>query len=164
MPLKRLFRPVSAALTLGIALAACNTFHRTGPESATPVPVPRLVTVVIEYRQPPVCASLGSSCDGPVVFYGSWMRPGNEFALTPQPATFVWKGTAINVPVNFPPFDQPYFVRIFDPYLRDTSTLGNTAERLRVGGQFMLYIQEGGTPLEAALVYIDDNGHGRTPF
>jgi len=135
----------------------------TGPGGPDPVALPRFVSVTIEYRQPS-CFNVSASCDGSVFFWGSWMRPGNEFALRPQPGGFLWTGTATGVPVNFPPRDQPYLVRIFDPYLLETSTIGFTASRLRVGGQAIVWFDSPGTPEEVGLIYIDDNGQGRSPF
>ena len=151
-------------LVSALACAACVESAATGPGDPDPVPIIRLVTVSIEYRQPSTCFNASVSCDGSVLFYGSWMRPGNEFALRPQPGGFLWTGTARDVPVNYPPRDQPYFVRIYDPYLLETPTAGITAERLRVGGQLIVWLETPGTPTEAGLVYIDDNGLGRSPF
>jgi hypothetical protein len=148
---------------LPIALGA-GCFHQTGPEDPSPVAVPPLVSVRVEYRQPNGCLNVTSNCDGRVVFFGSWMPKGKEVLLTQVEGTFVWTGTITGVPVNFPPVDQPYLVRVYDPYLRDYQTAGVTADRLQVGGapltQFYLY----GTSSESGLIYIDATGVGHSPF
>src|SRR4029453_9002550 len=94
------------ALACLLATGGCYDFHLNGPEEPPVVPTPRLVDVTIEYRQPPGCLG-GGRCDDQVVFFGSWMRPGTEFALTPDPGNFVWRGVALGVPVNFPPHERP---------------------------------------------------------
>jgi hypothetical protein len=156
----------SAAFLLAAAglAVACYDFHLEGPEDPSPVTVPRLVTVAIEYRQPRGCINESTPCQEPVVFFGSWMRDGGEFALTPVPGTFVWRGTARGVPVNFPPVDQPYLVRVFDPFLRESPTGGVTAERLWIGRELVTRFDSPGGPEESGLVYIDDNGLGHNPF
>jgi hypothetical protein len=94
------------------------------------------------------------------------MSPQGRFAvLSQQPGTFIWTGTLTGVPANFPPIDdQPYLVRIIDPYLKDTVTGGATADRLQVGGQLLTRFYEYGTPAESGLVYIDMQGGGHNPF
>lgn len=157
----RLFRPRPVVLLAALTLAACIDVHLDNPESPSPAAIPRLVPVMIEYRQPNGCVNLTSRCDEPVIFFGSWMRPGGEFALRPDPSSHLWTGTATGVPVNFPPRDAPYTVRIFDPYVRESPTQGFTAERLKVGGQIVTRFDRSG---EAGLIFIDDNGQGRSPF
>jgi hypothetical protein len=159
-------RPLRLALAFAGAVlaAACYDFHLAGPEDPPALPQPRLVTVAIEYRQPNGCVNVPERCDHPVVFFGSWMRPGGEFELSRDVGSFVWTGRATGVPVNFPPRDQPYEVRIYDPHLGGTSTLGFTAGRLTVGGQLLTAIQFPGSPREHALVFVDDNGQGHSPF
>jgi hypothetical protein len=154
-------RKLALVLTLAVTVPGC--FQVDTQEGPSAVPNPRLVKVLLEYRQPNGCLNVVSSCEGPVVFFGSWMRAGTEFALYPTPDTFVWTGTAIDVPVNFPPRDQPYLVRVFDPYLRDTPTGGVTAMRLKVGTQAVTTLDSFGTPYESAYVYIDDVGIGHNP-
>ncbi len=153
------------ALLLLVALSAvaCDDTQPTEPE-APPVPIVRTVSVTVEYTQPLFCDNVIATCDGAVFFWGSWMLGRGEFALTRHPGTHVWSGTARDVPVNFPPPGQAYLVRVFDPYLTESSTGGPTAQRLKVGGQAILYFDGAGTPAEAGWVYIDDNGQGRSPF
>ena len=151
----------AAAVVLG---AGCPTLHLPGPTEPPEVPSPRLVTVTIEYRQPNGCINQSTPCEEPVVFYGTWMRPGGEFRLDPAPGTHIWRGQAFAVPVNFPPRDDPYEVRIFDPYLRESTTGGFTAQRLQVGAENITHVETPGGHDEHGLVYIDDNGHGRSPF
>jgi hypothetical protein len=156
---------ILSALALSGLGAACYDFHLEGPEDPAPVTTPRLVTVSVEYRQPRGCINESSStCQEPVVFFGSWMRDGAEFALTPVPGTFVWRGVARNVPVNYPPKDQPYLVRVFDPFLRDSPTGGISGERLRVGNELLVKFDSAGGPEESALVFIDENGFGHNPY
>jgi hypothetical protein len=145
------------------ALSSCFDFHLTGPEDPSPVPSPRLVDVTIEYRQPSACLNTTRSCEGDVIFYASWMRPGTSFPLTPDIGNHTYRGVAQAVPVNFPPRDFPYDVMVDDPYLRETATRGVTASRLRVGGEALIKIVNAGTDQERALVYIDENGFGRNP-
>ena len=66
--------------------------------------------------------------------------------------------------MNFPPADQPYLVRVGDPFLRDYQTAGATADRLQVGGQALTKFLDYGTPGESGLVYIDAQGVGHNPF
>lgn len=139
-------------------------FRQTGPEDPSPVAVPALVSVRVEYRQPNGCLNITSDCEGRVVFFGSWMPRGKEIFLTKVSGTFVWTGTVSGVPVNFPPVDQPYFVRVYDPYLRDYQTAGVTADRLQVGGQVLTKFFEYGTTSESGLIYIDAQGVGHSPF
>ena len=155
-------RPVVAGLAL--VAGGCYDFHLEGPEDAPAVSAVRYVDVSIEYRQPNGCENSLGRCSDNVVFFGSWMRPGGEFFLKPDPNTHVWTGKAVGVPVNFPPADQPYLVRIYDPHLFDAPTLGFTAERLRIGGQVITRFDRPGGPSESGLVFVDDNGVGRNPF
>lgn len=150
-------------LAMGAGLG-CPNLHIPGPEDPPQVPVPRLVSVTIEYRQPNGCVTTSRPCDLPVEFFGSWMRDGGGFRLDPDPGSHVWRGVALAVPVNFPPRDVPYEVRIFDPFLRDTTTGGYTAQRLKVGSEAITRIETPGGYDEHGLVYIDDNGLGRSPF
>lgn len=156
----------SRAGALGMAAAllggACFDFHLEGPEDPEPISPPALVTVTIEYRQPAGCVNSAGRCDEPVIFAASWMRPGQQFALQ-QAAGFIWRGTATNVPVNFPPRDVPHAVQVFDPHILDQPSGGFTAERLRVGGETLTVLDSQGTPRESGLVYIDDNGQGHNP-
>ncbi len=75
----------------------------------------------------------------------------------------VWSGIAPHVPVNWPPTDQPHFVRVFDPHLVLTPNGGVTAARLLVGGQTIYFFDSPGTPQESGLIYVDDNGVGHNP-
>ena len=152
---------------LGLAAllaAGCYDFHLTGPEDAPAVPNPQLVSVTVEYRQPNGCLTASIHCDDKVVFIGSWMQKGAEFALTRGAGNFVWTGPAFAVPVNYPPNDQPYTVYIHDPHLVSSETDGFTGERLKVGGQVLTIFVAPGGPNEGALVYIDQNGFGHNPF
>jgi hypothetical protein len=157
---------VAAGLT-----SACFEVQTTAGPS--PVTQPRLVSVRLEYRQPAGCVAVIPSnvalCDNPVVFFGSWMRqppPGTPagFLLTLTPGTLTWTGTVTGVPANFPPRDQPYFVRVYDPHLVETASGGVAASRLIVGGQIITQFDSPGTPSESGLIYIDDNGQGHSPF
>jgi hypothetical protein len=134
------------------------------------VPPGRFVTIKVEYRQPAGCQNSEGSCGARVVFFGSWMRPtdatypGDQVLLdTPFGPNF-WTGVVPNVPVNWPPTDLPHYVRVYDPHLLDTPSGGVTAARLVVGGQVITEYDAPGTPQESGLIYIDDNGVGRTPY
>jgi len=153
-----------ALLAAALLGGGCYDFHLTGPEDAPSPNPPRLVSVTVEYRQPLGCVNSRTNCDDRVVFYASWMRPGDEFALVRDPGGVVWRGVATGVPVNFPPRDSPHAVRVFDPHIVDFSTGGVTAERLRVGGQILTVIVSQGTEEESGLIFIDENGQGRNPF
>ncbi len=162
---QRTILPGRLALVLAIAVVPGGCFFEEEvPEGPSPLPISRAVTVTVEYVQPGQCLNSANRCVDPVVFFGSWMRPGQEFALSPVPGTYTWTGQALAVPVNFPPGDEPYLVRVFDPYLLDTASGGVTAIRLRIGGQVLVQVDEPGTPAESGRIYIDDNGIGRTPF
>jgi hypothetical protein len=160
----RLAARVGLGAVLALGSAGCYSFHLTGPEDATPVSPPGLVSVTIEYRQPNGCLNDSAKCNDLVVFFGSWMQPGQEIILKNDPGGFIWRGMALAVPVNFPPRDEPYYVRIFDPHLQHTDTEGITADRLKVGGEALKRFDAYGTPYESGLVFVDDNGIGHSPF
>jgi hypothetical protein len=153
-----------AVLALALLGGGCYDFHLTGPEDPPSPNPPRLVAVTIEYRQPLGCVNSETNCDDQVVFFASWMRPGDEFPLVRDPGGLIWRGVARGVPVNFPPRDSPHAVRVYDPHLRDQPNEGLTAERLRVGGEALTVISSRGTIEESGLVFIDENGQGRNPF
>jgi hypothetical protein len=158
---------VAPAVLLGALLAAaCYEFRGVGPEDPVPETPPRLVDVTVEYRQPNVCENVVKSCEGPIVFFASWMRPGTEFNLTPDPDTLVYRGTAYGVPVNFPPHqgDFPYQVRVFDPHLRERPSGGFEVERLKVGGELLTGFGLLDTVHAFAHVYVDENGIGHNPL
>jgi hypothetical protein len=156
-------RRVRVVLASAVALAGCYDFHLAGPEDPPADVVPRVVSVSVEYRQPSSCKNAPDRCADDVVFYGSWMRDGNEFALTPDPNSHVFRGTAFVVPVNYPPRDQPYSVRVYDPYLARSSTGGYSGRRLVFGGESLTSIQAYGGRQESVLVYVDENGLGHNP-
>ena len=158
-----------AALVGAAALSAlsCNAFKRTaGPDVAGPVNPPGTVSVTIEYDQVPECVEGSPRCADNVVFFGSWMQQGEEFFLKKEPGRYIWRGTALRVPVNFPPtpVSQPYLVRIYDPHIVGGPTEGITADRLKVGGEALTRFYSPGNPSESGLIYIDQNGQGRTQF
>lgn len=155
--------PVVVFLTLGFG--GCLDFRGVGPEDAPQVTPPRTVSVTIEYRQPGPCGTQDNQCEGPVVFFGNWMRPGSEFPLTPDPTNHVYRGTALNVPANFPPHfgDDPYQVHVYDANLPG-GTGGMTALRLKVGGESLTSFDQLGTPGEHAFVFIDEHGEGHNPL
>jgi hypothetical protein len=159
-------RRLRHSLPLLIALApACYDFRLTGPEDAAAVVPPNYVSVTVEYRQPNGCLSAPSEgCDQPVVFFGSWMRSGGEFRLQRLPGSLVWRGTAVGVPVNFPPRDDPYEVRIFDPYLLESCAEGFSADRITLGGESLIKTNGHGCRDQAAFVFVDDNGRGHHPY
>ena len=151
--------------TAALGAVSCNAFKRTaGPDQAAPVNPPNTTTVTVEYTQIPECVEGSPRCTDNVVFFGSWMQPGEEFFLAKEPGRYVWRGTAFRVPVNFPPRGDPYFVRIYDPHIVGGPTEGITADRLKVGGEAITQFYSPGNPSESGLIYIDENGQGRTPF
>jgi hypothetical protein len=156
-----------AALLVLAATGAlsCNAFRRTaGPDQAGPVNPPGTVAVTVEYDQVPECVAGSPRCPDNVVFFGSWMQPGEEFFLVKEPGRWIWRGTAFRVPVNFPPRADPYLVRIYDPHIVGGPTGGITAERLKVGGEAIREFYSPGNPYESGLIYVDQNGQGHTPF
>jgi hypothetical protein len=152
-----------AILAIGAALGGCD-MQPDPPPGPTPVGPARFVNVTVEYRQPSECVNAQGPCGNAVVFLGSWMNAGQEVYLSPDPGSHVWTGVAPGVPVNWPPVEEPHLVRVFDPHLYDTATKGVTAARLVVGGQSVDTYDQPGTPDEAGLVYVDDNGVGRNPI
>jgi hypothetical protein len=156
------FRLAGVAVA-GLLTASCFNFHSVGTEP-DPYSPPSLVSVTIEYHQPPECLAAADRCDGKVVFWGSWMVPGGEFSLAKDTGGHIWRGVAYAVPVNFPPRGDPYGVRVVDPYLYDSGSAGMTAERLAVGGEVLRWRTGEGTLDAHGLVYIDSNGQGRNPF
>jgi hypothetical protein len=154
-----------AAPLLAVLLPACYDFHLTGPEDAPTVSTPRLVSVAVEYRQLNGCLSAPSPrCDDDVVFFASWMRQGTEFRLTRDAGTFTWRGVVHNVPVNFPPRDDPYEVRIFDPHLVASCAEGFSADRIVLGGEALAKNNGEGCRGQAAFAFVDDNGRGHNPY
>jgi len=150
-------------LLAALAAGGCF-FEEEVSEGPSALPISRAVPVTVEYSQPGLCLNSANRCSDPVVFFGSWMRPGQEVTLQPVSGRFIWTGTIPAVPVNFPPGDEPYLVRVFDPYLLDTTSGGVTAARLRVGGQVLTAFDWLGTPAESGRVYVDDNGVGHNPY
>jgi hypothetical protein len=150
---------------VAVAAVSAACFRLTGPEDPEPVSRPALVSVNVEYRQPNGClAEPAPVCDDSVVFFATWMRDGGEFALAFDETHQVWRGTALAVPVNYPPRDDPYQVRVYDPYLTGSATQGITANRLTVGGEFLTRFTNVGFPDESALLYVDADGHGHNAF
>ena len=140
-------------------------FQPDPPEGPSALPAPTVgerqdrVSTTQRLRQRDAVA-----CENLVVFFGSWMHPGQEIYLTSDPGSHVWTGVAQGVPVNWPPVEEPHLVRVFDPHLVDTPTGGVTAARLLLGGQILTQYDSPGTPQESALVYVDGNGVGRNPL
>jgi hypothetical protein len=131
-------------------------------EGPSPLPPTQYSVVQIEYRQPNGCANVPESCVDRVVFFGSWMRSGEEILLDGAPG-HIWVGQATNVPVNWPPTISAHRVRVFDPHLVQTDSGGVTATRIRVGGEPVTHFEDLGTPSESARVYVDVNGIGHNP-
>jgi hypothetical protein len=155
---------LTGALLCAPLLGGCYDFHLEGPTAPPADVTPRLVSVSVQYRQPSSCQNDSAHCEDPVIFYGSWMKPGNEFSLSGSVNNHFFSGTALVVPVNYPPHDQPYTVRIYDPYLAHTASAGFTAKRLVLGGETLTQIQSSGSRQERALVFVDENGFGHNPF
>ena len=148
---------------LALMLVGCYDFEPDVPAGPSELPLATLTSVKIEYRQPNGCSNALGNCVDRVVFFGSWMRPGEEILLDPAPG-FLWVGRAANVPVNWPPQEAAHRVRIFDPHLADTDSRGVTAARLKVGEQTLTVLENVGTPSESGQVHVDDNGFGHNPF
>jgi hypothetical protein len=161
-------RTLAAALALALTGPACDFQKDPDPGPAAISPI-RFVTVKVEYRQPAGCLNNQNTCDARVVFFGSWMRTrsagneGDQVLLDTRFGPNFWEGFVQNVPVNWPPNDFPHFVRVYDPHLQATPSGGVTAARLIVGGQVVTEYDTPGTPTESGLIYIDDNGVGRSP-
>ncbi len=156
---------LASVACLALALAGCFEFHSVGSDQPDPFLPPSQVSVTVEYRQPADCLST-EGCDGPVIFWGSWMVKGSGFSLSGDPTTRTWRGLAYAVPVNFPPRDGtgPYAVRVYDPFLRAGPSGGQTSLRLSVGGESLRSSTNEDTPEARAFVYVDSNGQGRNPF
>ncbi|MGE5126023.1 MAG: hypothetical protein ACM3PV_07015 [Betaproteobacteria bacterium] len=152
-----------APVLLALCSASCFDFQPDPPPSPSALPVARLVDVQVQYRQPADCANTGTACENLVVFFGSWMKPGEEIYLSDVGGR-LWTGVAHAVPVNWPPSDAPHLVRVFDPHLVDTPNGGVTAARLTIGGQAIYFFDSPGTPKESGLIYVDDDGVGRNPY
>jgi hypothetical protein len=151
-------------LGLAATAAACYDFHLTGPEDPATLTTPGYVSVTVEYRQPNGCLNSITPCAEPVVFFGSWMPVGGEIVLTRDAGSYIWRGVARGVPVNWPPRDAPYAVRIFDPYLRESLSRGFSSDRIVLGGEPLVRWDGGGGPDQHALVYIDQDGRGHNPY
>jgi hypothetical protein len=161
--MRLLSRGVAPAL-LALVTASCFDFQRSGPAGPNPVPVGRYATVTVQYRQPQSCFNTDAACTTEIVwFFGSWMKKGDEVPLSEGPGR-VWTGSASHVPVNWPPRDDPHYVRVYDPHLKEQPSGGVTAARLSIGGQAIYYFDQPGTPQESGLIYVDDNGVGRNPY
>jgi hypothetical protein len=148
-------------LLVVLPLAAACDIQPDVTEGPSELPLAAFTTVTVEYRQPNQCVNEPSACAERVVFFGSWMRPGEGLPLDPAPG-HIWVGQATNVPVNWPPAVAPHLVRVWDPHLVQTDTAGRTAARLKVGGQVVTDYREVGTPGESGWVYVDHNGFGHT--
>jgi len=156
-------RQAALVVLLCATLPSCYDFHKTGPLEPDPVPFPETVSVRVEYVQSGGCKAPSGCGDGVVVF-GSWMRPGAEIQLAPDPQNRIWVGTLTGVPVNYPPAGDPYKVRIYDPFLQDGGAPRYTGHRLTFGGQLLSEIQIMDSRDQAALAYVDSNGFGHNPF
>jgi len=143
------------------ALAGCLHLSPTDP---SPVQPPLTVSVTLEYTQPFACENVAARCGDGVNFSASWMAAGGGVQMTPDVTNHTWRGTAVNVPVDYPPRANAYQVRVFDPYLAQTPSQGFTAQRLVVGGEFVVDLQRTGTPGEYGLIYVDANGVGHSPY
>jgi len=159
----------SLLLALAAYGAGCD-FQKDPEPGPTAVQPVRFATIKVEYRQPAGCQNADPvHCDDHVVFFGSWMRQrtptreGDEVLLDTRFGPNFWEGLVANVPVNWPPNDFPHYVRVYDPHLQSTSSGGVTAARLIVGGQIITDYDAPGTPQESGLIYVDDNGVGRSP-
>jgi hypothetical protein len=147
-----------------VLLATAGCADQVGPEDPPDVNPPRTVEVTVEYRQPNGCLNTPARCDDLVVFFGSWMPNGDALYMQRDPSSHVWRVRARGVPVNFPPRDEPYLVRVFDPHLVQSETGGVTGSRLEVGEEALVHVFDAGTPQESALVYVDENGYGHNPY
>lgn len=156
---RRPWRLLPVLLTLTVV--SCD-FQPDPPASPSAVAITRFADVRVQYRQPNGCANAAAHCDDLVVFFGSWMKPGEEMYLE-ETGSYQWSGTVRRVPVNWPPSEEPHLVRVFDPHLVDTANGGVTAARLSIGGQLVYYYDSPGTPSEVGIIYVDDNGVGRNP-
>jgi hypothetical protein len=148
-----------ALLLVALPMATGCDVQPDVAEGPAALPLTGYATVTIEYRQPNQCANVASACADRVVFFGSWMSPGEGIPLEPAPG-HMWVGQATNVPVNWPPVVAAHLVRLWDPHLVQTETGGRTAARLRVGGQVITEYHNAGTPEESGRVYVDDDGFG----
>ncbi len=119
------------------------------------------ITKSVTAGPPPVASWMGPAVAGEPLPSGS---SGGPLPLRRTPGTYAWTGTVTNVPVNFPPRDQPYLVRVFDPHIVQSETGGVTALRLVVGGQTITFFDQPGTTSESGVIYVDDNGVGRNPY
>ena len=160
--------PYTLLIALALAWSGCD-FQKDPDEGPSALPSTRFVTVKVEYRQPAGCQNSQGTCDARVVFFGSWMRPkdssypGDQVLLDTQFGANFWSGYVTHVPVNWPPTDFPHYVRVYDPHLLDTPSGGVTAARLSIGGQMITEYDSPGTPTESGLIYVDDDGVGRSP-
>lgn len=151
-------------MALALSAVSCFDFQPDPPAGPSAVPVGRYASVTVQYRQPASCAnSTANGCNELVWFFGSWMKNGEEIPLVEGPGR-VWTAVVPSVPVNWPPNDEPHYVRVFDPRLLETATGGVTAARLVIGGEPLYYLDQPGTPQESGLIYVDDNGTGRSPY
>jgi len=149
------------ALAATISLLGCYDFHTVGPEDPPPLPSPLTAPVSVLYLQPGACVNIQTPCDGPVTFHASWMPLGGFVALQ-QSSPHTWVATIPDVPVNFPGVN-PHRVYAVDPYLLDTATGGVAADRLSVGGERIVKLENPGGTREQGLIFIDVNGRGRNP-
>ena len=92
MKMPRTRRPLLRLVAACLFAAACDDYHLDGPVDPEPLSPPRTVSVTVEYLQPNGCVEGSPRCEDNVVFFGSWMRPGEEFFLRPQPGRFLWRG------------------------------------------------------------------------
>jgi hypothetical protein len=151
-------------LALGLCLVSCD-FQPDPPPGPSALPGERVGEIKGECRQPKRRENADAvHCNDLVWFFGSWMHPGEELPLERVPGSFTWAAVAKGVPVNWPPVASPHLVRVFDPHLTATPTEGVTASRLVVGGQGITEYDSAGTPQESGLIYVDDNGVGRSPL
>ena len=138
-----------------------------GPEDPSPIPS---ATLVVGARSstasPTVRQRRGRPATTPWSSSAAGCAQGESYSSSRQtPGALHLAGVAHNVPVNFPPRDQPYLVRVSTPTCGTTPTGGVTAERLRVGGEALTRFDESaGTPRRAASSTSTTTGSGHNPF
>jgi hypothetical protein len=148
--------------------AACDFQKDPDPGPAAVAPI-RFVTVKVEYRQPAGCQNSENTCDARVVFFGSWMRPrdagyaGDQVLLDtrfgPNLLGRLRPERAGELAAERLPALR---ARLRSPPAGDAVRRGDGA-RLIVGGQIITEYDTPGTPTESGLIYVDDNGVGRSP-
>ncbi len=84
-------------ILIALSPVACPDLQPDPPAGPGPLTAGRFATVTVEYRQPQHCLNSPEACSDSVVFFGSWMAPGDEVVLQTPAGPSFWTGIVDSV-------------------------------------------------------------------